>query len=29
MGKVRLQELLDDWNSFTASVNKIVGGKSA
>lgn len=29
MGKIRLAELLDDWNSFTASVNKIVGGKSA
>ncbi len=29
MGRARLKELLDDWNSFTASVNKIVGGKSA
>lgn len=29
MGKIRLTELLDDWNAFTASVNKIVGGKSA
>ncbi len=29
MGRIRLQELLDDWITFTASVNKIVGGKSA
>jgi PadR family transcriptional regulator PadR len=28
MGKIRLAELLEDWNNFTASVNKIVGGKS-
>ena len=29
MGQKKLEELLEDWNSFTASVNKIVGGVSA